>query len=46
MRLFNLRDDPEEKIPMDKDLPQYQELFNLLKIHIIRAGAVPWQNPV
>jgi len=43
-QLYNLKDDPGEQHPLPKDHPKYKELFNELKNHIIKAGAVPWQK--
>ena len=47
LQLYNLKDDPQEKHPLDKKHKMYQKLFTALRNHIIEAGAVPWQrNPV
>jgi len=43
-KLFNLKEDSGEKNALDDSHPEYKKLFNELKKHIIRAGAVPWQK--
>lgn len=43
-QLFNVEADPYEQIPLDTDLPVYNELRNHLSQHIRRAGAIPWQR--
>ena len=44
LQLYNLADDPQEKKPLDKKHKMYQRLFSALRDHIIKAGAVPWQE--
>ena len=44
LQLYNLKDDPQEKRPLDKKHKMYQKLFTALRNHIIEAGAVPWQK--
>lgn len=43
-RLYNLEDDPHEEKPLDRQHEQYKKLFNELQKHIIRTGAIPWQE--
>jgi len=44
LQLFNLKDDPGEQQPLDKNHKMYRQLFGALRNHIIRAGAVPWEK--
>jgi len=44
MRLYNLKDDPQEERPLPRGHREYRRLFNALRDHIIRAGAVPWRK--
>jgi len=44
LQLYNLKDDPQEKRPLDRKHPMYNKLFTALRNHIIEAGAVPWQK--
>jgi len=44
LQLYNLKDDPQEQIPLDRKRPMYNKLFDALRNHIIEAGAVPWQK--
>ena len=44
MQLYNLKDDPQEKSPLNRRHKMYQRLFAALRNHIIEAGAVPWQE--
>ncbi len=44
MELFNLKDDPGEQQPLDKNHKMYRQLFGALRNHIIKAGAVPWEK--
>ncbi len=44
LQLYNLKDDPQEKRPLDKKHKMYQKLFTALRNHIIEAGAVPWEK--
>jgi arylsulfatase A-like enzyme len=44
LELYNLADDPKEEKPLGDRHPMYSKLFNALKDHIIKAGAVPWQK--
>ena len=43
-QLYNVEDDPYEQMPLDTNLPIYNELRNHLSQHIRRAGAIPWQR--
>lgn len=43
--LFNLTDDPLESDPLPKRHGMYRSLFDALRQHINRAGAIPWQAP-
>lgn len=43
MQLFNLEDDPLEQKPLPATHPKARRLFNALKNHIARSGAVPWK---
>lgn len=46
MQLFNLQDDPQEKIDLAKQSPKiFNELSTALRKHIQDAGQVPWQAP-
>jgi len=44
MKLYNLKDDPQEQKPLDRRHKMYRRLFNALRNHIIEAGAVPWEK--
>jgi arylsulfatase A-like enzyme len=44
MELYNLKDDPQEQKPLDRNHKMYRRLFTALRNHIIEAGAVPWQK--
>ncbi len=44
LQLFNLKDDPGEQQPLDKNHKMYRRLFGALRNHIIRAGAVSWEK--
>ncbi|MHC4111169.1 MAG: sulfatase family protein [Planctomycetota bacterium] len=44
LELYNLKDDPQEKNPLDRKHPMYNKLFTALRNHIIEAGAVPWEK--
>lgn len=44
MRLFDLERDPKEEYPLDKDHPMFDQLNDVLREHIQKAGAVPWQK--
>lgn len=45
-QLFNLRDDPNEKVDLaSKQRAKFQELNRALQKHLQRAGRVPWQKP-
>jgi len=44
LQLYNLKDDPQEKHPLDRKHWMYQRLFTALRNHIIEAGAVPWRK--
>ena len=43
--LYNLRDDPLEQSPLARSDKAYRRLFNALREHVNRSGAVPWQAP-
>ena len=46
LELFNLKDDPQEKHDLASTRPKIRdELLRALKLHKIKAGSVPWQNP-
>jgi arylsulfatase A-like enzyme len=45
MKLYNLKEDPKEQNPLPKSHPKHKELEMDLRKHIIRSGAVPWENP-
>ena len=45
LRLYNLKDDPGEERPLDKNSQIRKELFAALRKHVQKAGAVPWQQP-
>ncbi|QDU64436.1 Arylsulfatase [Planctomycetes bacterium Pan216] len=46
MKLFNLNNDPREQFDLMKTRPkEVQALSSLLRKHIQRGGAVPWQKP-
>ena len=44
LQLYNLKDDPQEKNPLERRHPMYNKLFSALRNHIIEAGAVPWEK--
>jgi arylsulfatase A-like enzyme len=44
LQLYNLKDDPKERNPLDRKHPMYNKLFSALRNHIIEAGAVPWEK--
>jgi len=44
MELYNLKEDPREQKPLERNHKMYRKLFNALRNHIIEAGAVPWQK--
>jgi arylsulfatase A-like enzyme len=43
MALYNLKDDPKEENPLPMRHPKYRELFDALRDHINRTGAIPWE---
>ena len=43
--LYDLRDDPLEQRPLPRSDKAYRRLFNALRDHVNRSGAVPWQPP-
>lgn len=45
MRLYNLKEDPIEKTPLDNAHPMYKQLFESLRNHINDVGIAPWQRP-
>lgn len=46
MELFNLKNDPKETTDLSKIQKEtYQELNELLMLHIQEGGKVPWQKP-
>jgi len=44
LQLYNLKDDPEEKIPLGKRHKEYRRLFAALQNHVNESGTVPWQR--
>jgi arylsulfatase A-like enzyme len=44
LQLYNLKDDSQEKTPLDRKHPMYNKLFSALQAHITESGAVPWQK--
>jgi len=44
LKLYNLKDDPQEKHPIESNKKLYDQLFAALRNHIIKAGAVPWEK--
>jgi arylsulfatase A-like enzyme len=45
-RLYNLREDPEEKSDLAAAEPKlYRDLIATLMLHVQQAGRVPWQRP-
>ncbi|MFP6616528.1 MAG: sulfatase-like hydrolase/transferase [Candidatus Hydrogenedentota bacterium] len=44
MALYDLESDPQEKMPLPKNHPQYRALSRELMEHISRSGRVPWQR--
>ena len=42
--LYNLKDDPQEKTPLDRKHPMYNKLFSALQAHITESGAIPYQK--
>jgi arylsulfatase A-like enzyme len=44
LQLYNLKDDPQEKNPLDTKDKMHQQLFSALQDHVIKAGAMPWQK--
>jgi len=42
--LYNLKDDPQEKTPLDREHPMYNKLFSALQAHITESGAIPYQK--
>jgi len=44
LQLYNLKDDPQEKTPLDKKHPMYNKLFSALQAHITESGAIPYQK--
>jgi arylsulfatase A-like enzyme len=44
LELYNLATDPKEEKPLGNKHPMYRKLFNALKDHVIKSGAVPWQK--
>ncbi|MBD3181661.1 sulfatase-like hydrolase/transferase [Candidatus Poribacteria bacterium] len=43
-RLYNLKEDPKEINPIGKEQDEYGMLFNEMQKHVIRTGAIPWQE--
>ncbi len=43
--LYNIKDDPEEKVPLAKNHRQYKILHKALQKHIEASSKVPWQRP-
>ncbi len=44
MQMFDIEADPYELRPLDKNLKEFQQLFNSLTQHIRKSGAVRWQK--
>jgi arylsulfatase A-like enzyme len=44
LQLYNLKDDPQEKTPLDRKHPMYNKLFSALQAHITESGAIPYQK--
>ena len=44
LQLFNLKGDPEEKIPLGERHKEYRRLFAALQNHVNESGTVPWQR--
>ena len=44
LELFNLKNDPVEKIPMNINSEKFNELRYNLSQHIRKSGNIPWQN--
>lgn len=44
MKLYDLNADPREEHPLNIEHPMYQKLYNGIRKHIQKAGAVPWQK--
>jgi len=44
LELYNLKDDPQEKTPLDRKHPMYNKLFSALQAHITESGAIPYQK--
>ena len=42
--LYNLDNDPLEQHPLGEDHEMHKKLFRELQLHIMDAGAVPWQK--
>ena len=45
MKLYNLKDDPDELKPLGREHKMYERLFKELRNHIIRSGRAAWQKP-
>jgi arylsulfatase A-like enzyme len=46
LELYNIKQDPEEKSNVVRQHPEvFRELSSVLRQHIQRGGAVPWQQP-
>jgi arylsulfatase A-like enzyme len=46
IELYNLKDDPQEKNDLAAARPKIRnQLLNALKLHVLKSGSVPWQNP-
>lgn len=44
LQLFNLKTDPWERIPLEKNSDKYKNLKYKLSQHIREAGKIPWQK--
>ncbi|MCH9021410.1 MAG: sulfatase-like hydrolase/transferase, partial [Planctomycetes bacterium] len=44
LKLYDLKNDPQEKNPLSKKHKMYIQLSKDLRHHIIRSGAVPWEK--
>lgn len=44
LELYNLKEDPKEENPLPRKHKMYAKLFNALREHITKSGALPWQK--
>jgi arylsulfatase A-like enzyme len=46
IELYNLKDDPKEEHDLAEMRPKIRnQILNALKLHVLKSGSVPWQNP-